>query len=30
MPERFRPKVTKIKENKDLDTIRVEELVGSL
>jgi hypothetical protein len=30
MPERFQPKVTKIKENKDLDIIRVEKLVGSL
>lgn len=30
LPERFRPKVTAIEESKDLDTIKVEELVGSL
>jgi hypothetical protein len=30
MPERFRIKVTTIEESKDLDTIRIEELVGSL
>ncbi|XP_042973013.1 uncharacterized protein LOC122304816 [Carya illinoinensis] len=30
LPERFRLKVTAIEENKDLDTIKVEELVGSL
>jgi hypothetical protein len=28
--ERFRPKVTAIEESKDLDTIKIEELVGSL
>ncbi|XP_022859009.1 uncharacterized protein LOC111379803 [Olea europaea var. sylvestris] len=30
LPERFRPKVTAIEESKDLDTIKIEELVGSL
>ncbi|KAG2667762.1 hypothetical protein I3760_15G130800 [Carya illinoinensis] len=30
LPERFRPKVTAIEESKDLDAIKVEELVGSL
>ncbi|KAG2685396.1 hypothetical protein I3760_10G123700 [Carya illinoinensis] len=30
LPERFQPKVTAIEESKDLDAIRVEELVGSL
>ncbi|KAF5450224.1 hypothetical protein F2P56_030591, partial [Juglans regia] len=30
LPERFRPKVIAIKESKDLDAIKVEELVGSL
>ena len=30
MLEKFRPKVTTIEQNKDLDTIHVEELVGSL
>ncbi|XP_022883529.1 uncharacterized protein LOC111400347 [Olea europaea var. sylvestris] len=30
LPERFRPKVTTIEESKDIDTIKVEELVGSL
>lgn len=29
LPERFIPKVTAIKETKDLDTIKIEELVGS-
>ncbi|KAF5469700.1 hypothetical protein F2P56_013749 [Juglans regia] len=30
LPERFRPKVTAIEESKDLDNMRIEELVGSL
>ncbi|XP_022866694.1 uncharacterized protein LOC111386456 [Olea europaea var. sylvestris] len=30
LPEHFRPKVTAIEESKDIDTIKVEELVGSL
>ncbi|XP_022867631.1 uncharacterized protein LOC111387312 [Olea europaea var. sylvestris] len=30
LPERFRPKVTAIEESKDLDEIKIEELVGSL
>ncbi len=30
LPERFRIKVTTIKESKDLDNMRIEELVGSL
>jgi hypothetical protein len=30
LPERFRIKVITIEESKDLDTIRIEELVGSL
>ncbi|XP_022866044.1 uncharacterized protein LOC111385848 [Olea europaea var. sylvestris] len=30
LPEKFRPKVTAIEESKDLDTIKIEELVGSL
>ncbi|XP_022891807.1 girdin-like [Olea europaea var. sylvestris] len=30
LPERFRPKVTSIEESKDLDTVNIEELVGSL
>jgi RNA-binding protein YhbY len=30
LPERFRIKVTTIKENKDLDNMKIEELVGSL
>jgi hypothetical protein len=30
LPERFRIKVTKIKESKDLDNMKIEELVGSL
>lgn len=30
LPERVRPKVTNIKESKDLDTIEIKELVGSL
>lgn len=30
LPERFRLKVTTIEESKDLDTMRIEELVGSL
>ncbi|XP_022877017.1 uncharacterized protein LOC111395263 [Olea europaea var. sylvestris] len=30
LPERFRPKVTAIEERKDLDTVKIEELVGSL
>lgn len=30
LPERFRPKVTTIEESKDIDTLIVEELVGSL
>lgn len=30
LPERFRPKVTAIEESKDLDNIKIEELVGSL
>ncbi|CAI9782632.1 unnamed protein product [Fraxinus pennsylvanica] len=30
LPERFRPKVTAIEESKDLDSVKVEELVGSL
>ncbi|XP_022849862.1 uncharacterized protein LOC111371947 [Olea europaea var. sylvestris] len=30
LPERFRPKVTAIKGSKDLDEVKIEELVGSL
>ncbi|KAB1227705.1 hypothetical protein CJ030_MR1G005712 [Morella rubra] len=30
LPERFRSKVTAIEESKDLDTVKIEELVGSL
>jgi hypothetical protein len=30
LPERFRIKVTSIEENKDLDSMKIEELVGSL
>ena len=30
LPERFRPKVTTIEENKDIDSLRVDELVGSI
>jgi hypothetical protein len=30
LPERFRIKVTIIEKNKDLDTMKIEELVGSL
>jgi len=30
LPERFRIKVTTIEESKDLDTMKIEELVGSL
>ncbi|XP_022891832.1 uncharacterized protein LOC111406675 [Olea europaea var. sylvestris] len=30
LPERFRPKVTVIEESKDLDTVKIEELVRSL
>jgi hypothetical protein len=30
LPEQFRIKVTTIEENKDLDTMKIEELVGSL
>jgi RNA-binding protein YhbY len=30
LPERFRIKVTTIEESKDLDTIKIEELVSSL
>jgi hypothetical protein len=30
LPERFRIKVTSIKESKDLDSMKIEELVGSL
>ncbi|XP_022897819.1 uncharacterized protein LOC111411529 [Olea europaea var. sylvestris] len=30
LPKRFRPKVTAIEESKDLDTVKIEELVGSL
>ncbi|KAF5458930.1 hypothetical protein F2P56_022923 [Juglans regia] len=30
LPERFHPKVTAIEESKDLDNMRIEELVGSL
>jgi RNA-binding protein YhbY len=30
LPERFRIKVTTIKENKDLEEMKIEELVGSL
>lgn len=30
LPKRIRPKVTTIKERKDLDTIKIEELVGFL
>ena len=30
MPESFRAKVTAIKESKDLDEIKIEELIGSL
>lgn len=29
-PERFRPKVAAIEESKDLDEVKIEELVGSL
>lgn len=29
LPERFIPKVTTIEENKDVDSIRIDELVGS-
>ena len=30
LPERFRPKVTAIEESKDIDSLRVDELVGSI
>jgi hypothetical protein len=30
LPERFRPKVIAIEESKDLDCVKIEELVGSL
>lgn len=30
LPEKFRPKVTTIEESKYLDSIKVEELIGSL
>lgn len=30
LPERFKPKVTSIEKSKDIDTIIVDELVGSL
>ncbi|XP_022891620.1 uncharacterized protein LOC111406424 [Olea europaea var. sylvestris] len=30
LPERFKPKVTAIEESKDLDEVKIEELVGSL
>ena len=30
LSERFRPKVTAIKESKDIDSMRVDELVGSI
>jgi hypothetical protein len=30
LAERFIPKVTAIEENKDLDSVRVEELLGSI
>jgi hypothetical protein len=30
LPERFRIKVTTIEESKDLDSMKIEELVGSL
>jgi hypothetical protein len=30
LPERFRIKVTSIEESKDLDSMKIEELVGSL
>jgi RNA-binding protein YhbY len=30
LPERFRIKVTTIEESKDFDTLKIEELVGSL
>ena len=30
LPESFRPKVTAIEESKDLDDIKVQELIGSL
>ena len=30
LPKRFRPKVTIIEENKDVDSIRINELVSSL
>ena len=30
LPERFRPKVTAIEENKNIDSLRVDELVGSI
>ncbi|XP_022876710.1 uncharacterized protein LOC111394893 [Olea europaea var. sylvestris] len=30
LPKRFRPKVTATEESKDLDTVKIEELVGSL
>jgi hypothetical protein len=30
LPERFRIKVTTIEESKDLDNMKIEELVGSL
>ncbi|XP_022862783.1 uncharacterized protein LOC111382965 [Olea europaea var. sylvestris] len=30
LPERFRPKVIAIEESKDLDTVKIEELIGSI
>ena len=30
LPKRFRPKVIAIEESKDLDCVKIEELVGSL
>ena len=30
IPERFRPKVTTIEESKDIDLMRINELVGSI
>ena len=30
LPERFRPKVTAIEESKNIDSLRIDELVGSI